>query len=85
MRWAGYISLQQLEAGAARRGIGLPVSTAHRAVTADQLPTADVVRRFVMACAGDVGRWTAARDALADRDCARRPPTVDKEPSSEQP
>lgn len=85
MRWAGYTSLQQLEMGADRRSVSMPASTAHRAVTTDRLPTADFVRRFVIACAGDVGRWTAARDVLADRDYARCPPEVDPAPSSPQP
>lgn len=83
--WAGYTSLQQLEAGAARRGVSMPGSTAHRAVTTDRLPTADFVRRFVIACAGDDVRWTAARNVLADRDYARCPPAVDPPPSSPPP
>ncbi|NUT46181.1 MAG: WD40 repeat domain-containing protein [Saccharothrix sp.] len=74
MRWAGHRSLQQLEAGARRRGVTMPVSTANRALNADKLPTAEFVERFVAACGGDVRRWLAARDLLVDRDHPRVPP-----------
>jgi hypothetical protein len=83
MRWAGYTSLQQLEAGATRRKVSMPVSTANRALNTDRLPTADFVQRFVAACAGDVARWTTARDVLADRPYARcRRAAVSPEPPS---
>ncbi len=65
-QWAGYSSLERLEEGAARQGTRMPPSTANRALNNDKLPTADFVRRFVMACDADVAQWTAARDALHD-------------------
>lgn len=71
-RWAGYASLQQLEAGAARRGTSMPVSTANRALNNDRLPTAEFVERMAIACAADVSEWLAARDALADRPYLRQ-------------
>jgi WD40 repeat protein len=71
MHWAGYGSLQQLESAARRGGGALPVSTADRALNTDRLPTADFVRRFVAACHGDVERWVAAREVLADRKYVR--------------
>jgi len=71
-RWAGYASLQQLEAGAARRGTSMPVSTANRALNNDRLPTAEFVERMAIACAADVNHWLAARDALADRPYLRQ-------------
>jgi len=64
--WAGYSSWKQMEDGAARRGVTLQVSTAQRAVTTDRLPTAELVSRFVAACDGEVQRWCAVRDSLAD-------------------
>ncbi|MBV9314896.1 MAG: WD40 repeat domain-containing protein [Pseudonocardia sp.] len=86
MRWAGYTSLQQLEAGAMRCGVSMPVSTANRALNTDRLPTADFVRRFVVACAGDDAKWSRARENLADREYARCPPeVVHSEPSLSQP
>jgi hypothetical protein len=87
MRWAGYTSLQQLEAGATRRGVSMPVSTANRALNIDRLPTAEFVRRFVAAWAGNVDRWTRARENLVDREYARCPPEPEpahSEPSSSQ-
>ncbi|HEV2781302.1 MAG TPA: ATP-binding protein, partial [Actinophytocola sp.] len=76
MRWAGYRSLQQLEAAARQHGGAMPVSTVDRALNTDRLPTADFVRRFVAACHGDVERWVAAREALADRRYARDQPSA---------
>jgi WD40 repeat protein len=76
MQWAGFGSLQQLEAAARRLGGAMPVSTADRALNADRLPTADFVRRFAAACQGDVDRWVAAREALADRRYARDRPAL---------
>ncbi|MGH3900133.1 MAG: hypothetical protein ACRDTA_18215 [Pseudonocardiaceae bacterium] len=84
MRWAGYTSLQQLDAGAKRHGVDMPVSTAHRALNTDRLPTADFVKRLVVACRGNVARWVAARDTLADQNYARCPPVVDSKPSPER-
>ncbi len=74
MRWAGYGSLQQLEAGARAQGGTMPVSTANRALNADKIPTADFVDRFATACGGTPARWLAARDALVDRGYPRTPP-----------
>lgn len=65
-QWAGYSSLERLEEGAARRGTSMPPSTANRALNNDKLPTAEFVRRFVVACDVDVAPWTSARDALHD-------------------
>lgn len=79
MRWAGYRSLQQLEAGARRCGVTMPVSTADRALNAERLPTADFVRRFATACRGDVEHWVGVREALADLGHGRGGP-VAKEP-----
>ncbi|MGH3694660.1 MAG: RICIN domain-containing protein [Pseudonocardiaceae bacterium] len=72
LRWAGYNSLGQLKAGAARRGTTMPVATANRALKNDGLPTAEFVERIVIACGADVKQWLAARDALADRPYLRR-------------
>jgi WD40 repeat protein len=66
-RWAGFKSLQQLEAGAVRQGTSMPVSTANRAFNNDRLPTADFVERLAHACGVDFRPWLAARDALADK------------------
>lgn len=65
-QWAGYSSLEQLGEGATRRGTSMPPSTANRALNNDKLPTADFVRRFVMACDADVAQWAVARDSLHD-------------------
>ncbi len=62
----------------------MPVSTAHRALNTERLPTPDFVRRFVVACSDDVERWIAARDVLGDQDYSRRPPVVNSEPSPER-
>lgn len=79
MRWAGYSSLQQLEAGAARRGTSMPVSTANRALNAERLPTVDFVERMAVACGADVKRWLAARDTLVDRAYLLRPAATEPE------
>jgi len=83
LRWAGYTSLQQLEAGAARRGTSMPVSTANRALNNDRLPTAEFVERVAVACSADVKRWSAARDALADRSYLRVARVDDAAPDTE--
>ncbi|WP_172803273.1 WD40 repeat domain-containing protein [Alloactinosynnema sp. L-07] len=84
MAWAGYRTLQQLQAGAERRGVPMPSSTANRALNADKLPTADFVCRFVAACGGDVARWIDVRDRLVDRRYAvDQPPTTDDDPAGE--
>lgn len=83
VRWAGYTSLQQLEAGAACRGTRMPVSTANRALNNDRLPTAEFVARVAVACAADVNQWTAARDALADRRYQRVARVDETEPDNE--
>jgi WD40 repeat protein len=67
MRYAGFGSLQQLEAAARRRRLAMPVSTADRALNTDRLPTADFVRRFVTACGVAAEDWLAVRDSIADR------------------
>ncbi|HEU5475284.1 MAG TPA: WD40 repeat domain-containing protein [Actinophytocola sp.] len=76
MVWAGCGSLHRLEAVARRQNVSMPVSTADRALSTDRLPTADFVRRFVVACRGDVGQWVEARERLADRKYARNQPPV---------
>jgi len=83
LRWAGYTSLQQLEAGAVRRGTSMPVSTANRALNNDRLPTAEFVERVAVACGADVTRWTAARDALADRSYLRVARADDAAPAAD--
>ncbi|MDQ2788861.1 MAG: ATP-binding protein [Actinomycetota bacterium] len=75
-QWAGYSSLERLEEGAAHRRTSMPPSTANRALNNDKLPTADFVRRFVLACDADVARWTAARDALHDLKYSRDTPAT---------
>ncbi|WP_370941975.1 hypothetical protein AB5J62_22975 [Amycolatopsis sp. cg5] len=73
MAGAGYRTLQQLQDGARRRGVQLPVSTVNRALTADKLPTAEFVRRFVAACEGDVEHWIELREQIVDQRFAQRP------------
>lgn len=73
MTWVGHQTLRELEEGARRRGTVMSISTASSALNTDKLPTAEFVRRFVIACDGDTAGWTAARDTLADRRYAREP------------
>lgn len=61
----------------------MPVSTANRALNNDRLPTAEFVERVAVACAADITRWTAARDALADRPYLRQATGVEKAPDSD--